>query len=87
MGDITIPAHFDGKHIFLDEPFDLEPDAKLLITVISATEKEREDWPSLSHRRLEDAYGRDEPEYTLDALKTLNTESKNAYRLVYPGMF
>lgn len=72
MGDVNLPAHFDGERILLDEPFNLEPDAKLLITIISAMESEHDDWLRLSQRRLEDAYGDDEPEYTLDNLKTAN---------------
>jgi len=35
MNTISIPAHFDGERILLDEPVELERDAKLLITVLS----------------------------------------------------
>jgi hypothetical protein len=34
MSPITIRAHFDGEHIRLDEPCQLEPDAQLLIVVL-----------------------------------------------------
>jgi hypothetical protein len=34
MDPISIPAHFDGQKIVLDEPRDLEVDAKLLVTVL-----------------------------------------------------
>jgi hypothetical protein len=34
MGTTAIRAHFDGKHIQLDEPVELAPNAKLLITVV-----------------------------------------------------
>jgi hypothetical protein len=30
----TIPAHFDGETIRLDVPFTLEPNARLLVTVL-----------------------------------------------------
>jgi hypothetical protein len=74
MGDVTLPAHFDGERILLDQPFDLKPNSKLFVTVVSATETEREDWLRLSQSRLEDAYGNDEPEYSLDDLKKVNSK-------------
>ena len=33
MNALTIKAHFDGERICLDEPCDLKPEAKLLVTV------------------------------------------------------
>ena len=33
---ITIPAHFDGEHIRLDADVQIEPNTRLLITVLSA---------------------------------------------------
>ena len=35
---------------------------------------DREDWARLSARALEDAYGDDEPEYSLDLIKRPNPE-------------
>lgn len=34
MNAITLPAHFDGSQIQLDEPFEMEPDTKLIVTVL-----------------------------------------------------
>ena len=34
---IAVPAHFDGERICLDEPFDLEPNAKLIVTILHRT--------------------------------------------------
>jgi hypothetical protein len=34
MKTVTLSAHFDGKHIQLDEPFKLPPDARLLVTAV-----------------------------------------------------
>ena len=34
MSTVTIPAHFDAKHIVLDEPYDLPANASLLVTVL-----------------------------------------------------
>jgi hypothetical protein len=73
-GNTTIPAHFNGECVLLDKPYNLEPYAKRLVVVISTTTTEREDWLRLSHRRLEEAYGDDEPDYTLDALRTVNAK-------------
>jgi hypothetical protein len=39
----TIPAHFDGQHILLDEAVELEPNTKLLVTVLPK-DVEREEW-------------------------------------------
>ncbi len=34
MSTIAIPAHFDGKQIVLDEPFDFPDNAQLLVTLL-----------------------------------------------------
>ena len=64
----TIPAHFDGEHILLDEPVQLEPNTKLLVTVLPK-DVEREAWLDLSRSRLQAAYDKDEEEYSLDSIK------------------
>ena len=42
MPMIAVPAHFDGERICLDEPFDLEPNAKLIVTVLPGQESDNE---------------------------------------------
>jgi len=77
MQAVTISAHFDGKQILLDEPYEIEPNAKLIVTVLSEQNKvadEREAWLHLSRRGLEKAYGEDEVEYTLDMIKRPNPD-------------
>ena len=76
MPIITLPAHFDGEQICLDEPFDLKPDTKLIVTVLPQQEadNEHEEWLSLSGKKLEDAYGEKEPEYSSDLLKEINPD-------------
>ena len=69
----TIPAHFDGQHILLDEAVELEPNTKLLVTVLPK-DVESEEWRALSAKRLEDAYGEDEEEYPLELIKQANPE-------------
>ncbi len=64
----TLKAHFDGKKITLDEPFDIPKGTPLIITVLSLQE-ERDAWTALAKHALARAYSDDEPEYTLDDLK------------------
>jgi len=69
----TLRAHFDGSQILLDEPFELEPDVELIITVLPrSSDEEREDWTQLSLESLARAYGDNEPEYSLDLIKEAN---------------
>ena len=37
MPTIALQAHFDGKQIVLDEPYDLPPHASLMVTVLPTT--------------------------------------------------
>ena len=80
MNAITLRAHFDGKKIVLDEPFELEPDTKLIVTVLlkEGIDSEREDWANLAMQGLARAYGDDEPEYSPDMLKEVNPEYKGS---------
>ena len=46
MPTVALQAHFDGKRIILDEPFDLPPHAALMVTVLptaSDTEPDTEE--------------------------------------------
>lgn len=69
----TIPAHFDGKHILLDEAVELEPNTKLLVTVLPK-DSDSEEWRMLSAKRLEEAYSEDEEEYSVELIKQSNSE-------------
>ena len=71
---VTLRASFDGEGIRLDDPLDLEPGTPLTVTVRLQDDPDREDWARLSARALEDAYGDDEPEYSLDLIKRPNPE-------------
>ena len=74
MDTISIPAHFDGERILLDEPVELERNTRLIVTILPNQDTERESWLGLSGRRLEDAYSEDEEEYSLDLIKEANPE-------------
>jgi hypothetical protein len=77
MPSQTVRAHFDGEHIRLDEPCMLEPDTPLLVIVLPKqhAENEHADWIRLSQQTLANAYGAEEPAYSLDAI----IESNPAY--------
>jgi hypothetical protein len=74
MENITLRAHYDGTQILLDDPVELQPNTKLLITVIQEPETEREVWLSFSARGLAAAYDDDEPEYPVTLVKERNPE-------------
>ena len=75
MEPVNLRAHFDGKQILLDEPFELEPDTELIVTILpKSLDDEREDWTRLALENLERAYGDNEPEYSLDLIKEANPE-------------
>ena len=75
METVTLRAHFDGKQILLDEPFELEPNTELIVTVVpSASDEEREAWTRFALASLARAYGDDEPEYSRDQIKEENPE-------------
>ncbi len=72
MQIVTLQAHFDGKQILLDEPYELKPNTKLVVSVIQMPDEESQDWTGFSLANLERAYGEDEPEYSLDLIKEAN---------------
>ena len=72
MNAISIPAHFDGERILLDEPVEIEPNTRLLVTILPKQEPEHESWLHLSKQRLADAYSEDEEEYSLDLIREAN---------------
>jgi hypothetical protein len=63
MQGVALSAHFDGRKIELDEPYQLTENSRLLVVVLPA-ENEREEWNKLAARQLARAYGDNEPVYT-----------------------
>ena len=74
MNSVILPVYFDGQQIMLDEPYPLEPNTPLTVTVLSKDDQEREDWARFGRQNLARAYGDDEPEYALADLKELNPD-------------
>ena len=63
-----LKAHYDGKQIVLDEPFELLTNAPLMVTVLAPNSEDSE-WAALGTQSLTRVYGNDEPEYTTSDLK------------------
>ena len=74
MNTVSIQAHFDGKQILLDEPAQLEPNTRLIITVLPKQDVEHQSWLTLSSQALEHAYDPNEEEYALNLIKEVNAE-------------
>ncbi len=70
MPAVTLKAHYDGKRIILDEPFEIPPNSPLMVTVLPATEAVvGEDWILAARKALSAAYGTDEPDYSAEDLR------------------
>ena len=66
MNAVTLKAHFDGNKICLDDPYPMQPNMRLLVTVVpsESEEAERQAWLAASQSRLAAAYSVDEPDYS-----------------------
>ena len=73
---ITLPAHFDGNSIILDAAYKLQPQDKLLVTILKSESEsdERNEWINSSSIQLNKTYSKDEPEYSLSLIKEPNPE-------------
>ena len=75
MQCVILKAHYDGKQIVLDDPFELPANTPLAITVLDPlaleSKTERAAWAAFGAQNLARAYGENEPEYTLADLKPL----------------
>ena len=72
MQTITLTARYDGQHIQLDEPHNLEPGTPLMVTVLPKPSAERDDWHRFAAQGLAAAYGNEEPEYGITDLTEIN---------------
>lgn len=73
MKVISLSAHFDGQSIQLDEPYPLQANTKLIVTILPEQPSEREAWLSLSSTQLNSAYTEDD-DYPLNAITTVNPD-------------
>jgi hypothetical protein len=66
---MSIPAHYDGVRVCLDEEVSLRPNVRLIVTVLEDSDAEREDFLRLAANRLAAAYADDEVEYSVTDLR------------------
>ena len=66
---MSIPAHFDGTQVLLDEKVALPINARLLVTVLDESNEDREEFLQLAANSLATAYSDEEVEYTAADLK------------------
>jgi hypothetical protein len=73
---VTLPAHYDGSRIVLDAPYELKSNDKLLVTLLQpgTGEEEKKEWTESSLSHLNDAYGKNEPEYSISLVKEPNPD-------------
>jgi hypothetical protein len=68
-------AHFDGRHVLLDEACDIPANTPLIVSVVIETlDEERQAWSEIALQSLARAYDEDEPEYSLDLIKEPNPD-------------
>ena len=67
MSTIALTAHFDGKQIVLDEPFQLPVNASLLVTILPQSDGDIDDRQWLAAASKSDAFA------------FLNDDSENIY--------
>lgn len=71
MPAVTLRAHYDGKRILLDEPFDLPANSPLMVTVLPPSNGgEKMEWSQVAAAALGRAYSEDEPEYSAADIKS-----------------
>ena len=71
MSLITLKAHYDGKHLLLDEPFNLPVNLQLKVIIeLPDSDNEKEEWTKISFTGLANAYSNAEPEYSLADIKS-----------------
>lgn len=71
---ISIPAHFDGERILLDEPVELERNARLMVMVLPDGDTDRDAWLRVSATLLNAAYNGDGDDYPLESVKKMNPD-------------
>lgn len=67
---LTLEVIFDGDVFRPVKPVNLKPNTKMEIIIAD----ERAEWSDFASRQLNEAYGDDEPEYSLNLIKEKNPE-------------
>lgn len=66
----ALKGTYDGEHIRLEEDVKLKKDSKLLVIILN----DEDEWTELSAKKLNRAYGKNEPEYELSMVKEPNSD-------------
>ena len=74
MKAVTLRAHYDGEHIRLDDPFPIEPDSPLTVTVWQKEQADEEETLALLAGSALANASVEEPEYSLDLIKEPNPD-------------
>ena len=74
MSQISIPAHFDGNRVVLDDPVHQEWDTPLVVTVLDLVGSDRQEWHRFALAQFARAYGPDEPEYGPESIREMNPD-------------
>ena len=75
MPSMTLKAHFNGDRVIFDEPAQLKPDTKLLVTILPDSPGERSsEWFQMAESSFDSAFGDDEPSYGAENLVKVNPE-------------
>lgn len=65
MPSVTLKAHFDGRRIRLDEPFEIPANSPLIVPVLPVANSPIDrDSQAIARKALARAYGDDEPDYS-----------------------
>lgn len=65
----------DANHLKLLQPIHISPGSKVVVVIVSLEgTRESQAWHQLSARGLAAAYGDDEPEYSVDLIRTPNPD-------------
>lgn len=68
---LTVGAHFDGEHIVLDTPIKLTPEMRLVVQIVSPRGgSDQDELLQLAEAGLKRAYSDNEPEYTIDDVRS-----------------
>lgn len=71
MSAAVIKAHWDGEHVVLDDPADIPPNARLIVTVLSADAVQAsDDWALAARLGIARAYSASEPDYSSSDVKS-----------------
>ena len=65
MPTVSLSAHFNGRKIVLNEPYEREENTELIVTILPKRNEEGDEWAQFSLQSLERAYSDKEPEYTI----------------------